>query len=421
MSWLYGQIKRWLRPHLKAILLTWYRSINREPWTVASKLPHAPRIIHLSNHNGAIFFGYHDKTPFSGDNSKILSMNVKHNDTSPHSECKEIELGYFHNLPSNDIENNFVKFSSTSTWCWQQGCMLQWDPGNPNRRVFYNTLVDGQYGAHLFNIQKTKVVTSFPNPIYSISADGKLAVSLNFSRLGRLRPGYGYSLLPDSTLNDPCPNDDGIYLMNLQTGKIELLINLYELSLQVNCEPGDEHYINHASFSSDGLRIVFFHIWKLFNSNKRKIRFCSYELNTSKLSVIEDVRTTSHYCWRDDNSILATNVDQFGTWRYTLYDLGNNIKKDLQIDLQQDGHPMFSPVDKDIFITDTYPDKRGDQHLCLVDLKNNKIYELIALYSPLRYRGQVRCDLHPRWDRRGNYVCVDSTSRGRREMIVVKV
>ena len=55
MSWLYGQIKRWLRPHLKAILLTWYRSINREPWTVASKLPHAPRIIHLSNHNGAIF------------------------------------------------------------------------------------------------------------------------------------------------------------------------------------------------------------------------------------------------------------------------------------------------------------------------------------------------------------------------------
>ena len=69
--------------------------------------------------------------------------------------------------------------------------------------------------------------------------------------------------------------------MNLQTGAIELVINLYELSTQVNCEPGDEHYINHASFSPDGSRIVFFHIWKLFNSNKRKIRFCSYELNTS--------------------------------------------------------------------------------------------------------------------------------------------
>jgi hypothetical protein len=412
-------IKNILRRILNPILIKVFRIVHNKPILIASKYPKINKYSFFSIPSHFTFFGYHDKTPFSGDDSKILSMNVKHNDTSPHSECKEIDLGYFHNLPSNGIENSFVKFSSTGTWCWQQGCMLQWDPSNPNSRVFYNTLVDGQCGAHLFNIQKAKVVTSFPNPIYSISADGKLAISLNFSRLGRLRPGYGYSLLPDSTLNDPCPNDDGIYLMNLQTGKIELLINLYELSLQVNCEPGDEHYINHASFSSDGLRIVFFHIWKLFNSNKRKIRFCSYELNTSKLSVIEDVRTTSHYCWRDDNTILATNVDQFGTWRYTLYDLGNNIKKDLQIDLQQDGHPMFSPVDKDIFITDTYPDKRGDQHLCLVDLKNNKIYELIALYSPLRYRGQVRCDLHPRWDREGKFVCVDTTSNGKREMLII--
>ena len=80
---------------------------------------------------------------------------------------------------------------------------------------------------------------------------------------------------------------------------------------------------------------------------------------------------------------------------------------------------MFSPADKDIFITDTYPDKRGDQHLCLVDLKNSKTYELVALYSPLRYRGQVRCDLHPRWNRDGQFVCVDSTTNGKREMLII--
>ena len=57
----------------------------------------------------------------------------------------------------------------------------------------------------------------------------------------------------------------------------------------------------------------------------------------------------------------------------------------------------------------------------LVDLKNNKTYEVATLYSPLRFRGQVRCDLHPRWDRQGKYVCVDSTSSGKREMIVFEV
>ena len=53
------------------------------------------------------------------------------------------------------------------------------------------------------------------------------------------------------------------------------------------------------------------------------------------------------------------------------------------------------------------------------DLKNNKTYELVALYSPLRYRGQVRCDLHPRWDRDGKFVCVDTTSNGKREMLII--
>ena len=378
-------------------------------------------INYLSIPSRSIFFGYHDKTPFSGDGSKILSMNVKHDDASPDSECQEIELGYFKNSSSGDTNNTFIKFSSTSTWCWQQGCMLQWDPSVPECRVFYNTLVYGEYGAHLFDLIERKVVQPFQKPIYSVSTDGKFAVSLNFSRLGRLRPGYGYSLLPDPTINYSSPNDDGLYLMNLQSGVTELLVNLFDLSTQVSCEPGDEHYINHVSFSPDGSRIVFFHIWKLFNSSKRKIRFCSYNLNNSSFDVIENVRTTSHYCFRDDNTILTSNVDQKSKWHYTLYDLKTFTKQDLPIELQQDGHPMFSPIDKNIFITDTYPDKRGDQHLCLVDLKQNKTYQLASLYSPRNYRGQVRCDLHPRWDRQGKYICVDTTFNGKREMKIFEL
>ena len=96
-------------------------------------------------------------------------------------------------------------------------------------------------------------------------------------------------------------------------------------------------------------------------------------------------------------------------------------KYDLDLNLNFDGHPMFSPFDKNIFITDTYPDKKGDQHLIMVDLKNKNIIKISSLYSPLRYRGQVRCDLHPRWDRNGKFICVDSSSRGKREMILFDV
>jgi len=96
MNWLYEQIKRWLRPPLKAILLICYRSINREPLAVASKLPHAPRIIHLSIYKGVIFFGYHDKTPFSGDDSKILSRFTLMYSYIP-------SINFIHNIAKNKI------------------------------------------------------------------------------------------------------------------------------------------------------------------------------------------------------------------------------------------------------------------------------------------------------------------------------
>jgi len=396
------------------------RIISKSSYQLYPNYPSKISTTILNDQSSEIFFGYHDKTPFSIENDIVLAMRAPVRGNDPMAECRPVELGYF---PLNKARrgNDFIKFSTTNTWCWQQSCMMQWDPQEPNSRIYYNDLVDGKYGSYLYDLQENKIAKSFNNPIYSISSNGKLAVSLNFSRLGRLRPGYGYSLLPDSTLNDPTPKDDGIFIVDFETGTSKLIVRLYDLAIQVSCDPGDEHYINHASFSPDGLHIVFFHIWKLFNSNKRKIRFCNYSLKTESFNIIEDIRTTSHYCWRDDNMILATNVDKSATWRYTLYDFGNSAKKDLDIALKQDGHPMFSPVDKEIFITDTYPDKRGDQHLCLVDLKNNKTYEVATLYSPLRFRGQVRCDLHPRWDRKGKQICVDTTARGKREMRIFEV
>jgi len=373
------------------------------------------------NANEPVFFGYHDKTPFSGDNSKILAMRVPYKENAPDSECKEVDLGYFINKPHNNINDSFNKFSTTNTWCWQQGCMLQWDPISNKNKIYYNTIVNNKYGAHLFDIEKNKIVKRINKPIYSISPIGKQFLSINFSRLGRLRPGYGYNLISDYSLNDPSPDYDGLFIFDLLSDKYNLIINLKDLSKDVKCDPNDEHYINHASFSPDGKNIVFFHIWRVKSSTKRKIRFCIYNLKKSQIEIIEDNCIVSHYCWRDENTILATNINKKGIWNYSIYNLIDKNKYDLDLNLNFDGHPMFSPFDKNIFITDTYPDKKGDQHLIMVDLKNKNIIKISSLYSPLRYRGQVRCDLHPRWDRNGKFICVDSSSRGKREMILFDV
>ncbi|MBC7289368.1 MAG: hypothetical protein H5T86_15270, partial [Armatimonadetes bacterium] len=42
-------------------------------------------------------------------------------------------------------------------------------------------------------------------------------------------------------------------------------------------------------------------------------------------------------------------------------------------------------------------------------------------FSPPELSGEIRCDLHPRWNRAGDKVCIDSAHTGVRQMYVLDV
>jgi len=375
----------------------------------------------LQHENGRICFGYHDKSPFNLNETKLLAMHLPVKQTDPDAECTPVKLGFYRVTSPGVIDEEFVEIGSTTTWCWQQGCMLQWDPAEQNHRIYFNDLVDGVYGSRRLDLRTGQVERQFSFPIYAISNDGREALSLNFSRLGRLRPGYGYDLIDDPFADDASPADDGLYLYDLESGEGELLVRLEGLANRVPHIQNAEHYINHASFAPQGDWITFFHIWRFRDTGKRGIILYGYDRTTKSLFVIEDQRTPSHFCWQSNTKLLVTNVDTERKWRYSLYDIETVERKDLKIKLNQDGHPMFKPGSERIIVTDTYPDKRRDQHLLMVDIETGQVTEIAAAYSPYAFRGQVRCDLHPRWDRNGKFICVDSLSRGQREMIIFDV
>lgn len=373
----------------------------------------------LSDGQNPTFFGYHDKTPFSLDGSKILAMSITASDTKPESECTPMKIGYFRKAKDGEFENAFIPFAETTTWCFQQGCMLQWHPLEPDRHVFFNALVNEDYGSKVVDAETGEEMRTYPHPIYSLDPTGKLASTLNFSRLGRLRPGYGYPLLPDKTQKLNAPQDDGLYVFDLETGERRFLVSLADLAKDAG-DQDSQHYVNHATFSPDGKRIVFFHLWAKEGDQGRGLRVCEVDANSAKWREIESDRIVSHYCWRDAHTFLATTREKSGKWHYALYDLLANNRIDLDLPFGSDGHPMFHPTDKNIIVTDTYPDRRRDQHLCVVDLKTSKNTEIAMLYSPFAYRGQVRCDLHPRWDREGRFVVVDTTSVVKRKIAIVR-
>ena len=83
-----------------------------------------------------------------------------------------------------------------------------------------------------------------------------------------------------------------------------------------------------------------------------------------------------------------------------------------------DGHCSYPP-DKQFILYDSYPDADGYRKLMLYDIRTRKGLLLADLFSGKDDRlpsGDIRCDLHPRWNRDGSAISFDSTHEGHRHV-----
>ena len=59
--------------------------------------------------------------------------------------------------------------------------------------------------------------------------------------------------------------------------------------------------------------------------------------------------------------------------------------------------------------------------LFLYTIKRNARISLGEYHSDRLYRGDIRCDLHPRWSPDGHYVTFDSVHEGTRQIYIIDV
>ncbi len=364
--------------------------------------------------NKHTFFGYYDKNPFCKNNIFVLATVAPFINRSPNENDKLI-IGYF----KWDKNNTFHPIGKTTTWCWQQSCRLQWLPPNEDVLVIYNKLVNNRYGSIVQNIKTKKIVSKHSVAIYDIDKKGENALTLNFSRLGRLRPGYGYVNIPDDTLHQLTPEHDGVWIYNLLKREKKLLFSLKFLSKldPLPSMESAEHYINHLSFCPCGNRFMFFHLW--LKKIKRYSRLITADIKGKEIHILNNEGMVSHYTWKTCNDLLVYSYHKDTGTNYHTYNDINGEKSVFAKDiLKEDGHPSFSPNGN--LITDTYPDKYGERKLLLLR-SDNELFEIGRFYSPLKYQGETRCDLHPRWDRLGQKICFDSVHEGMRKMYILEM
>lgn len=368
------------------------------------------------------FFGFHELQPFSKDNSKVLAVKYPYDEVRMPTKNDFASVGYL-NFDGKHF-GEFVKLGETNAWNFHKGCRLQWV--GETKIIFNCTKSDKMISKVVDIIDKTEEI--IPLAIDTVSPDGKYATSFSYERLEEHMPGYGYCHKDDlSFMNKKDPSETGLFLIDLETKGIRLLIDLKSLSHKTKgFESSKEwdHYVTHSEFSHDSELISFFHRWSGEYKGKRFTEFMLYNLKTDKWGRLPTTNLmTSHYDWNKKREIIAycnyknqdahtlLKVDKLEESHYVAYPQINS-----------DGHQSF--INDTSFVSDTYPDKWRMAKLLKVDTISNQKQLLASVYSPKKFqsspiKGHVACDLHPIVSYDGKYVCFDTVQTGKRALAVM--
>ena len=376
-----------------------------------------PRIISPLDDGYEYFFGYYDLMPYSADGTRHLFHRTKlsYLDRLPGKD-DVAELGYI-DLNTGEV----TVFAETTAWNFQQGAMLQWNPAAPNDEVIFNIREGNEFRCVILNVN-TGARRIAERAIANVSPNGKWGLSINMPRVYDFRPGYGYGDVKDPFADVNTPDDDGIYLVDLETGKAKLIIDYARIAREFpNAEfDGAKFVVNHVTFNTESNRFLFLNRSFPSQSNPCWATWLFTSDLDGNIYPLLEATVVSHYHWKDEKTILS-------------YLRFNGVEGIFEIDdLSHDGvyvgdpiiigdiHTLYSP-DRRYFIGDGYPITESTRHIYI---KDNVTKETAVLYSEYSKAPDIldnRCDLHNIWSPDGKKISFDSSRRGRRDICELDV
>ncbi|TWT62182.1 hypothetical protein [Rubinisphaera italica] len=382
----------------------------------AEKLPPVRTITKGPKHH---WFGYYDKLEFDPTNRYVLSNEVEFEHRTPNADDR-IAVGMV------DTQNNdeWIPLGKSDSWGWQQGCMLQWRPGSKSE-VVWNDREGDQHVCRVKDIQ-TGATRTLPRPIYTLSPDGKWAITADFSRIQRMRPGYGYVGLEDPCRTERAPEESGVWRMDMTTGETQLIFSLADaaaIPFQGKSLQEKWNYFNHLLISPDSSRFIVLHRWRESTgegteaepTGRFDTRMFTADIDGSNRYILDPSGYTSHFIWRDPEHICAWTKPEGKDSKFYLFkDQTDQVEVVAPDVMAVNGHNTYLPIaNGDWILNDTYP--QGSERLqtpYLYHVPTGRRFDLGHFHLPSKYKGEWRCDLHPRSSNDGKTIAIDSPHTG---------
>lgn len=360
------------------------------------------------------FFGYYDLQPYNADETLHLTHKTEFRNRL-HKRGDSCEIGVI-----NMSNKKYEKLDTTYAWNFQQGAMLQWNPLAADREIIYNSIEDGEYCGVIMDIKNGKK-RYLDRPVANVSRDGRYAISINMPRLYNFRPGYGYAWPEDPFYYKNHSDKDGVFITDMASGKSELVLSMeqiWEFS-RVHFKNDEKMVINHITFNTDGSR--FLALVRNFpeEGKDHETAIITANRDGSDMYLLSDYGFQSHYWWMNEKDVVffsdGKELEASKGWanNYVLTDKTYNGYMMADGFFELDNHMSFNK-DNTLMITDTYGHrhKYNMQLLRLYCPEKETVIDLGYFYSLPYSIGDVRCDLHPRWNRSENGLTFDSTHEG---------
>jgi hypothetical protein len=214
--------------------------------------------------------------------------------------------------------------------------------------------------------------------------------------------------------------------MDLQTGQSELVFSLADAAAIAHdgqSLEGNWHYFNHLLINPDNTRFIVLHRWRNSSGDGPEAeptggfttRMFTVAMDGSQRYILDPSGHTSHFIWRDRQHVCAWTKPK---GRQAAFYLFRDQTRDVEVvgpdAMTVNGHNTYLPgTDNEWILNDTYPrGPRREQTPYLFHVPSGRRVDLGHFHSPPIYRGEWRCDLHPRASNDAMTVAIDSPHTG---------